>query len=162
MAVGSWQWANNEQLYIMKNMIKIYLASKSFSIRRPALIYFLTLSILLISASSDAQPAKEVLNYLKSLGNGSWLFGQMATWVHNENPDMDNPGNWIKKVYDHTGKLPKYGCITYDFADDPFTDSEWNEGVRKLWNKGMIVGVFSFYANPTGGKCTQKTGKQLS
>ena len=36
----------------------------------------------------------------------------------------------------HTGKLPRYGCITYDFVDDPFSDAAWNEGVQKLWDTG--------------------------
>jgi len=108
--------------------------------------------ILFISLRLNSQSREEVYKNLKSLGNGSYLFGQMATWVHNENPDMDNPGNWLKKIYDHTGKLPKYGCITYDFVDDPFTDAEWNNGVKKIWNAGMIAGVYNFYANPSGGK----------
>jgi hypothetical protein len=85
------------------------------------------------------------------MGNGKYLFGQMATWVHNENPDMDHQSNWIKKVFDHTGRLPRYGCITYDFHDNPFPDSAWNLGVKKMWDKGMIVGVYNFYANPSGG-----------
>ena len=34
--------------------------------------------------------AEKVLTYLRSLGNGRYMFGQMATWVHNENPDMDH------------------------------------------------------------------------
>jgi hypothetical protein len=54
-------------------------------------------------------------------------------------------------VYDHTGKMPRYGCVTYDFDDNPFSDSDWNKGVKKMWDRGMIVGVFSFYANPSGG-----------
>ena len=45
-----------------------------------------------------------------------------STWVHNENPDMDHATNWLKKVYDHTGKIPRYGTVTYDFHDDPFPD----------------------------------------
>ena len=94
--------------------------------------------------------AEKVLTYLKGLGNGRYMFGQMATWVHNENPDMDHPTNWLKKVYDHTGKMPRYGCVTYDFHDDPFPDSAWNNGVKKMWDRGMIVGVFTFYANPAG------------
>jgi hypothetical protein len=94
--------------------------------------------------------AEKVLGYLEGLGNGRYMFGQMATWVHNENPDMDHPTNWLKKVYDHTGKMPRYGCVTYDFHDDPFPDSAWNNGVKEMWDRGLIVGVFSFYANPTG------------
>lgn len=115
--------------------------------------YFLITLFFLLSLvfKTNSQPADKVLLYLKSLGNGSYLFGQMATWVHNENPDMDDPGNWLKKVRDHTGILPRYGCITYDFHDDPFPDSAWNQGVKKMWDRGMIVGVFSFYANPAGG-----------
>jgi mannan endo-1,4-beta-mannosidase len=97
-----------------------------------------------------AQP-EAVFAYLRSLGNGSYLFGQMATWVHNENPDMDHPSNWLRKVYDHTGKRPRYGCVTYDFHDDPFPDSAWNQGVKEMWDRGMLVGVFTFFANPAGG-----------
>jgi len=93
---------------------------------------------------------KEVLAYLRGLGNGSFLFGQVATWVHDENPDMDHPTNWLKKVVDHTGKMPRYGTVTYDFHDDPFPDAAWNNGVKKMWDRGMIVGVFTFYANPAG------------
>jgi len=63
---------------------------------------------------------------------------------------MDHVTNWLRKVYDHTGKTPRYGCVTYDFHDDPFPDSEWNNGVKEMWDRGMIVGVFTFYANPSG------------
>jgi len=119
----------------------------------PRLINILTLSVILLTFSLNvsSQSKEEVYNYLRSLGNGSWLFGQMATWVHNENPDMDHSTNWLKKIYDHTGKMPRYGCITYDFDDNPFTDSEWNEGVKKMWEKGMIAGVYNFFSNPMGG-----------
>jgi hypothetical protein len=89
--------------------------------------------------------AEKVLTYLKGMGNGHYMFGQMATWVHNENPDMDHPSNWLKKVYDHTVKMPRYGCITYDFHDDPFPDSAWNKGVKKMWDRGLIVGVYTFF-----------------
>lgn len=114
---------------------------------------FLSMCILfmIISIKVQSQSRDELFSYLRSLGNGSWLFGQMATWVHNENPDMDHPSNWLKKIYDHTGKLPRYGCITYDFDDDPFTDAVWNNGVKKIWEKGMIAGVYNFFANPCGG-----------
>ncbi|MHC4300837.1 MAG: hypothetical protein ACYS7Y_26485, partial [Planctomycetota bacterium] len=64
--------------------------------------------------------------------------------------DMDHASNWLKKVYDHTGKMPRYGCLTYDFHDDPFPDAAWNRGVEKMWDRGLIVGVFTFYANPAG------------
>ena len=70
--------------------------------------------------------------------------------MHNENPDMDQASNWLKTVYDHTGRMPRYGTVTYDFHDDPFPDAAWNEGVKKMWDRGMIVGVFSFFANPSG------------
>lgn len=105
-----------------------------------------------VVSESRTPEAEKVLAYLKGLGNGSYMFGQMATWVHNENPDMDHPTNWLRKVHDHTGKMPRYGCVTYDFDDDPFPDSAWNNGVKKMWDRGMIVGVFSFYANPSGGR----------
>lgn len=102
------------------------------------------------SMSRPVPPTDEVLKYLKSLGNGSYLFGQVATWVHNENPDMDHPGNWLRKVYDCTGRMPRYGTVTYDFHDNPFPDAKWNNGVKKMWDRGMIVGVFTFFANPSG------------
>jgi Glycosyl hydrolase family 26 len=108
--------------------------------------------LFLIPFYSFSQSNKnEVYNYLRGLGNGHYLFGQVATWVHNENPDMDNKTNWLKKVYDHTGKMPRYGCITYDFDDNPFSDSEWNNAVKKLSDRGLIAGIFSFFANPSGG-----------
>ncbi len=43
--------------------------------------------------------------------------------------------NWIQKIRNHTGKLPRYGCITYDFDDNPFSDAAWNAGVKKLWDR---------------------------
>ncbi|MBS0000153.1 MAG: hypothetical protein KFF73_14325 [Cyclobacteriaceae bacterium] len=115
-------------------------------------LYVLISLFFLFSHSNEtsAQSREDVFSYLRGLGNGSYLFGQMATWVHNENPDMDHSGNWLKKVYDHTGKLPRYGCITYDFHDDPYSDSAWNQGVKKIWDRGMIAGVYNFYANPAG------------
>ncbi|MGI6301952.1 MAG: glycoside hydrolase family 26 protein [Verrucomicrobiota bacterium] len=99
----------------------------------------------------DAPPTEAVLEFLKGLGNGSYLFGQVATWVHNEHPDMDQAGNWLKKVYDQTGELPGYGTVTYDFHDDPFPDAVWNAGVKEMWDRGILVGVYSFFANPSGG-----------
>jgi hypothetical protein len=113
------------------------------------LLFAACITVALVQVS--AQSRQEVLDYLRNLGNGSYLFGQMATWVHNENPDLDHPSNWINKVRDHTGILPRYGCITYDFANDSFPDEEWNRGVQKLWNQGMLVGVYTFFANPGGG-----------
>jgi hypothetical protein len=102
--------------------------------------------------TTSALAAKDkVLAWLKARGHGSWLFGQVATWVHNENPDMDHPRNWLHKVRQHTGRLPRYGCITYDFDDNPFTDRAWNEAVQKLWNRGLLAGIYSFFANPSGG-----------
>lgn len=109
------------------------------------------LILMALLGQAWAQSRQEVLEYLRGLGSGSYLFGQMATWVHNENPDVDHPSNWIRKVRDHTGILPRYGCITYDFADDPFPDEVWNRGVKRLWDRGMLVGVYSFFANPGGG-----------
>jgi mannan endo-1,4-beta-mannosidase len=111
------------------------------------LVSFLSVPSL---AAEHAPPTRDVLAYLQGRGHGSYLFGQVATWVHNENPDMDHPTNWLKKVRDHTGRLPRYGCITYDFHDDPFPDEAWNRGVKKMWDRGMIVGVFTFFANPSG------------
>jgi len=125
-------------------------ANSIMKIRRLTVVALLAFSCLPACAKENTPPTAEVLEYLKSLGNGSYLFGQVATWVHNENPDMDHPGNWLKKVHDHTGKMPRYGTITYDFVDDPFPDAAWNKGVKKMWDRGMIVGVFTFFANPTG------------
>jgi hypothetical protein len=105
-----------------------------------------------ISLAVHAGTKEEVLTCLKSLGHGSYLFGQMATWVHNEKPDMDHPSNWLKKTHGHTGIMPAYGCLTYDFDDDPFTDAQWNEGVKQMWDRGLLVGAYNFYANPCGGK----------
>ena len=119
-------------------------------------ILLLAFLLLTLSLRVFGQPRDEVYSYLRSLGNGSWMFGQLATWVHNENPDMDNSANWLKKIYDHTGKMPRYGCITYDFDDDPFTDAEWNEGVKKMWERGLIPGVYNFFANPCGGSWRDK------
>ncbi len=114
--------------------------------------FLLLFSFLLmpVVGKGHTPQTEKVLAYLKGLGNGSFLFGQMATWVHNENPDMDHRTNWLKKVYDHTGRMARYGCVTYDFHDDPFPDSAWNSGVKEMWDRGMIVGVFTFYANPSG------------
>jgi mannan endo-1,4-beta-mannosidase len=120
-------------------------------ILRRSQILLCGLCLLAFPGQTSAQSRQEVLDYLRSLGNGSFMFGQMATWVHKENPDMDHSSNWIKKVRDHTGFLPRFGCITYDFANNSFTDEEWNRGVKKLWDRGLLVGVYSFYANPGGG-----------
>ncbi len=99
-----------------------------------------------------SQTKQEILDWLKGRGHGSYIFGQMATWVHNETPDLDHRSNWLKRVHDHTGVMPAYGCITYDFDDDPFPDAKWNEGVKQMWDRGLLVGVYSFFANPSGGR----------
>jgi mannan endo-1,4-beta-mannosidase len=137
----------------MKNHVKgnFNRNDRNTAIQRLMLFLAMGFFLLTISLSIYSQPKEEVLKYLRNLGNGSYMFGQIATWVHNENPDMDHSTNWLRKIYDHTGKLPRYGCITYDYDDNPFTDSEWNEGVKKMWDKGMIVGVYNFFANPSGG-----------
>ncbi len=122
------------------------------ALQRLILVGFILFSSFVAYGESKPSTAAEVLAYLRGLGNGSYLFGQVATWVHNENPDMDQPSNWLRKVVDHTGKLPRYGCVTYDFDDNPFADSLWNRGVKKMWDRGLLVGVFSFYANPSGGR----------
>ncbi len=45
----------------------------------------LFLSFLIPVVCDGRTPAAEkVLSYLKGLGNGSYMFGQMATWVHLE------------------------------------------------------------------------------
>ena len=123
----------------------------TMAMQRLTVIVLLAFSPLSVSGKDNPSSATELRAYLQGLGNGSYLFGQVATWVHNENPDMDHPGNWLKKVHDHTGKMPRYGCITYDFVDDPFPDAEWNEGVKKMWDRGMIVGIYTFFANPAEG-----------
>ncbi len=110
----------------------------------------ITVLVMMGSCKPKLSTKDDVLNYMHSMGNGSYLFGQVATWVHNENPDMDHPSNWLKKVYDHSGEMPRYGVITYDFTDDPFPDSAWNQGVKKIWDRGLIAGVYTFWANPTG------------
>jgi hypothetical protein len=99
----------------------------------------------------QAQSSEELIDSLRNLGHGNYLFGQVATWVHNENPDMEHPSNWLKKVHDHTGIYPRYACVTYDFHDDPFSDAEWNEGVKRIHDRGMIPGIYNFWANPCGG-----------
>lgn len=108
--------------------------------------------LLAVPLAVPAQTRQDVLSRLRGLGHGAYLFCQMATWVHNETPDMDHPSNWLKKVSDHTGVIPAYGCLTYDFDDDPFTDAQWNAGVKQMWDRGLLVGVYSFYANPSGGR----------
>ena len=37
-----------------------------------------------VVGESRTPSAEKVLAYLKGLGNGSYMFGQMATWVHLE------------------------------------------------------------------------------
>ena len=76
--------------------------------------FVLVFLFLLMPAAGESRTpeAKKVLGYLRSLGNGSYMFGQMATWVHNENPDMDHTTNWLRKVQDQTGNMPRYGCVT--------------------------------------------------
>jgi len=126
----------------------------SRSSRRPLPLPSALLGIALLLASCltlSAATKAEVLAYLKGFGNGSYVFGQVATWVHNEDPDPDADSNWVRKVRDHTGILPRYACVTYDFVDDPFPDEAWNHGVKKLWDRGLLVGVYNFFANPGGG-----------
>ena len=120
----------------------------------------ITVPSVIPGVSSAVQAREKVLAYLKGLGRGSYLFGRVGTWVHNENPDLDHPSNWLHKVQAHAGRLPRYGCITYDFVDDPFPDAAWNEGVQKLWNRRLIVGVYSFFANPGGGACVGLRSQQ--
>lgn len=97
------------------------------------------------------QTAQELLSTLRGLGQGKHWFGQVATWVHNENPDPDHPSNWVHKVREHTGMLPRYACTTYDFEDNPFPDEAWNRGVQSIHERGMVPGVYTFWANPCGG-----------
>jgi mannan endo-1,4-beta-mannosidase len=143
----------NQNARHLKNQIKRHVLQSNDKTAMTKLLNFLVLVFFLLTLSLriHSQPKEELYRYLRNLGNGSYLFGQMATWVHNENPDMDHSSNWLRKIYDHTGKLPRYGCITYDFDDNPYTDSEWNDGVKEMWDRGMIVGVYNFFANPSGG-----------
>ncbi|MBP8912848.1 MAG: hypothetical protein KBI32_15215, partial [Phycisphaerae bacterium] len=67
---------------------------------RLTVVVLMALFPVLAWGKDNPSSAKELRTYLQGLGNGSYLFGQMATWVHNENPDMDHPSNWLKKVYD--------------------------------------------------------------
>lgn len=122
--------------------------------QRLACLVLLWVGLVLLTAAfpAHAQNRQQILQYLKGLGHGSYLFGQMATWVHGENPHLEHPSNWLKKVHQHTGIMPAYGCLTYDFDDDPFTDAQWNEGVKQIWDRGLLVGVYTFWANPCGGR----------
>jgi hypothetical protein len=114
-----------------------------------AILVLLTLGLL--PSPARAQSAKDLLETLRGMGRGKFLFGQVATWVHNENPDPAHPSNWVRKVQDHTGILPRDACVTYDFDDNPFSDEAWNEGVKAIHARGMIPGVYTFWANPCGG-----------
>ena len=58
--------------------------------KRIAFVLLLAFLLMPVVCESRTRPAEEVLAYLKGLGNGRYMFGQMATWVHNENPDMDH------------------------------------------------------------------------
>ena len=137
------------------------MSERNHTVIRSSHVFICGFCLLAFPFQACAQPAEEVLSYLKGLGNGSYLFGQMATWVHNEDPDMSHPSNWIKQVHDHTGMFPRYACVTYDFHDDPFSDAEWNAGVQKLHNRGMIVGVYNFFANPSGGNWNDPCQSEL-
>jgi len=106
---------------------------------------------ILPCSAADTGSAQDLLKTLRGLGNGRHLFGQVATWVHNENPDPDHPRNWVRKLQDQTGLLPGYACTTYDFEDDPFPDDAWNRGVKAIHDRGIIPGVFTFWSNPCGG-----------
>ena len=69
-------------------------------------LYMLAIALLLISCKSTISTKEDVINYLKTFGNGSWMFGQVATWVHNENPNMDHPSNWLQKIYTLPADIP--------------------------------------------------------
>ena len=64
--------------------------------------FLISLFLMPVVCESRTPEAEKVLTYLRGLGNGRYMFGQMATWVHNENPDMDRrtrPGiawMWLK------------------------------------------------------------------
>ena len=106
---------------------------------------------VLLPGTALAQSAPELLKSLRELGSGKYLFGQVATWVHDENPDPSHPSNWVRKLEDHTGLLPRYACTTYDFEDNPFPDEAWNRGVQAIHDRGILPGVYTFWANPCGG-----------
>jgi hypothetical protein len=86
---------------------------------RAALLVYL--AIAQVSWESHAQSAKDLIVTLRGLGHGKHLFGQVATWVHNENPDPDHPGNWVRKVRDHTGRLPAVRLHHLRFRGQPLS-----------------------------------------
>ena len=57
----------------------------------------LVLAFLLVPFVCEGRTAEaeKVLGYLKGLGNGRYMFGQMGMWVHDENPDMDGSGGLL-------------------------------------------------------------------
>ena len=97
--------------------------------------------------------ANNLRAYLKSLGNGKYLFGQVGKWVHGEDPDIDDDGNWVKQVYNHTGKWPGHGVTTYDYKSPnvSHSDADINSAVLEMWDRGIIPGVYTFWGHP-GGK----------
>ncbi len=123
---------------------------KTANTRKSAIQTVVVAFSLCVGFLCNGQSKQDVLQYLKGMGHGKYVFGQVATWMHNENPDMDNENNWVHKVYVKTGKLPRYGVVTYDFEDNPFTDAQWNTAVKKMWDAGMLAGVYSWYGNPSG------------
>ena len=70
--------------------------------KRITFVLLFSLFLMPVVCESRTPEAEKVLTYLRGLGNGRYMFGQMATWVHNENPDMDHrirPGiawMWLK------------------------------------------------------------------
>ena len=94
----------------MKSFLSPMKNERSNSMR---IAFALLLAFLLMPSvcESKTPQAEKVLTYLKSMGNGSYMFGQMATWVHNENPDMDHGTNWLRKVYAHTARTDRKSVV---------------------------------------------------
>lgn len=58
--------------------------------RKLAAVFLGWLVMVLASGADLAQSSQDLLATLRGFGHGKHLFGQVATWVHNENPDPDN------------------------------------------------------------------------
>ena len=52
--------------------------------KRIAFALLVLLLLMPVTGEGRTPEAQKVLAYLRSLGNGSYMFGQMATWVHLE------------------------------------------------------------------------------
>jgi len=52
--------------------------------KRFTFVLLLAFFLMPVVCEGRTPEAEKVLSYLKSLGNGRYMFGQMATWVHLE------------------------------------------------------------------------------